>query len=194
MNKRKRLVIAILVAPYLVETAPKILNAIGQANEDLRIDKLQFGKVYENVKTNQTEVLFRRLDMEAELKYYEELKNKTAVKEEKKEEKIEKITIDDFAKISLKVGQILECAKHPNAEKLLVSQIKIGNEVRQIVSGIAKFYSPSDLVGKKVVVVTNLQPVKIRGVESNGMVLCAAEGEELELLEVNKLESGATVR
>lgn len=187
-------VIAVLVAPYLVETAPKILNAIGQADESLRIDELKFGKVYNDIKTNQTEVLFKRLDMEAELKYYEEKKNKEVSKVEEKAEKIEKITIDDFAKISLKVGQILECAKHPNAEKLLVSQIKIGNEVRQIVSGIAKFYNPADLVGKKVVVVTNLQPVKIRGVESNGMVLCAAEGEELELLEVNKLESGATVR
>lgn len=191
-------VIAVLVAPYLVETAPKILHAIGQNNEDLRIDKLTFGKNLNGSKTNKVENLFKRLDMALELKYYEELKNKkeesNPSKNDEKVEKIEKITIDDFAKISLKVGEILECKKHPNAEKLLVSQIKIGNETRQIVSGIAKYYQPEELVGKKVIIVANLQPVKIRGVESNGMVLCAAEGEDLELVEVNKLSSGATVR
>lgn len=189
-------IIAILVAPYLVETSPKILYAIGQENESLRLDELTFGKNLAGSKINKVEILFKRLDMELELKYYEELKKakETNISDKEKEEKIEKITIEDFAKISLKVGEILECKKHPNAEKLLVSQIKIGSEVRQIVSGIAKYYQPENLIGKKVIVVTNLQPVKIRGIESNGMVLCAANDEELELIEVNKLSNGATVR
>ena len=73
-------------------------------------------------------------------------------------------------------------------------KIKIGDEVRQIVSGIAKYYDPQTLVGRKVIVVTNLQPVKIRGVESNGMVLCAADNEKLELIEIKELNSGSTVR
>jgi methionyl-tRNA synthetase len=109
-------------------------------------------------------------------------------------EKIDEITIDDFAKVSLKVGQIIKSEKHPNAEKLLVSQIKIGNETRQIVSGIAKFYDPNNLIGKKVIVVTNLKPVKIRGVESFGMVLCASNGDDLELIEIKELKDGSIVR
>lgn len=189
-------VIAILTAPYLVETAPKILYAIGKENEELRLDTLEFGSSFEGITTNKVDNLFQRLDMEAELKYYESLKVQTeAPKEEpKKEEEIAKISIDDFAKVSLKVGEIVESKKHPNAEKLLVSQIKIGNETRQIVSGIAKYYDPSNLVGKKVIVVTNLAPIKIRGVESCGMVLCAADGEDLELIEIKNLPSGAVVR
>ena len=189
-------VIAILTAPYLVETAPKILYAIGKENEELRLDTLEFGSNFEGVSTNKVENLFQRLDMEAELKYYESLKQASEkVKEEpKKEEEIAKISIDDFAKVSLKVGEILESKKHPNAEKLLVSQIKIGNETRQIVSGIAKYYDPATLVGRKVIVVTNLAPIKIRGVESCGMVLCATDGDDLELIEIKNLPSGAVVR
>ena len=101
---------------------------------------------------------------------------------------------DDFAKVELKVGEILESKRHENAEKLLVSKIKIGDEVRQIVSGIAKHYDPQTLIGRKVIVVTNLLPVKIRGVESNGMVLCAADGEKLELIEIKEVNSGCIVR
>ena len=78
--------------------------------------------------------------------------------------------------------------------KLLVSQIEIGNETRQIVSGIAKYYKPEDIIGKKVIVVTNLKPAKIRGIESNGMVLCASNDDKLELIEVNGLPSGSIVR
>ena len=112
----------------------------------------------------------------------------------KEEAKKELISIDDFAKVELKVGEILESKQHENADKLLVSKIKIGTEIRQIVSGIAKYYNPKDLIGRKVVVVTNLKPVKIRGVESNGMVLCAADGEKLEIVEIKEATSGSTVR
>lgn len=189
-------VIAILTAPYLVETAPKILYAIGKENEELRLDTLEFGSSFKGVVTNKVDNLFQRLDMEAELKYYESLKQagEKAKEEVKKEEEIAKISIDEFAKVSLKVGEIVESKKHPNAEKLLVSQIKIGNETRQIVSGIAKYYDPTTLVGRKVIVVTNLAPIKIRGVESYGMVLCAADGDSLELIEIKNLPSGAIVR
>lgn len=92
------------------------------------------------------------------------------------------------------MGKIISSKKHPDAEKLLVSQIEIGNETRQIVSGIAKYYKPEDIIGKKVIVVTNLKPAKIRGVESNGMVLCASNDDKLELIEVNGLPSGSIVR
>ena len=189
-------VCAHLVAPYLVETAPKILEQLG-VSEELCIENLEFGKVYSGVKVCKGEALFKRLDIKAELKFYEE-KQKAQLealnKVKKEEPKKELITIDDFAKVELKVGEILESKRHENAEKLLVSKIKIGDEVRQIVSGIAKYYDPSTLIGRKVIVVTNLQPVKIRGVESKGMVLCAADGEKLELIELKEATSGSVVR
>jgi methionyl-tRNA synthetase len=116
------------------------------------------------------------------------------VEEPKKEEVLEHISIDDFAKVKLQVGEIIDSKRHENADKLLVSQIKIGDEVRQIVSGIAKYYDPKDIIGKKVIVVTNLKPVKIRGVESNGMVLCASNEDDLELINVLNLPSGSIVR
>lgn len=185
-----------LVAPYLVETAPKILEQLG-INEELCLENLKFGANLGGVKVCKGEALFKRLDIKAELKFFEE-KQKAQLealnKAKKEEPKKELITIDDFAKVELKVGEILESKRHENAEKLLVSKIKIGDEVRQIVSGIAKYYDPATLVGRKVIVVTNLQPVKIRGVESNGMVLCAADGEKLELIEIKEASSGSVVR
>ena len=91
-------------------------------------------------------------------------KEKEAAKKEepKKEEKVEEVTIDDFAKLQFKVGTIVKCEPHPKADRLLVEQIDLGGEVRQIVSGIAKHYKPEELIGKQVVVVTNLKPVKLR--------------------------------
>ncbi|MBP3504620.1 MAG: methionine--tRNA ligase [Bacilli bacterium] len=187
-------VAAHLVAPYLVETSPKILEQLG-INECLSIENLKFGANLGGIKVSKGEALFKRLDIKAELKFYEE-KQKAALEALKKKEepKKELITIDDFAKVELKVGEILESKRHENAEKLLVSKIKIGDEVRQIVSGIAKHYDPQTLIGRKVIVVTNLLPVKIRGVESNGMVLCAADGEKLELIEIKEVNSGCIVR
>ncbi len=185
-----------LVAPYLVETAPKILERLG-IKEELCLENLKFGANLGGIKVCKGEALFKRLDIKAELKFFEE-KQKAQLdalnKSKKEEPKKELITIDDFAKVELKVGEILESKRHENAEKLLVSKIKIGDEVRQIVSGIAKHYDPATLVGRKVIVVTNLQPVKIRGVESNGMVLCAADGEKLELIEIKEASSGSVVR
>ena len=89
----------------------------------------------------------------------------------------EEITIDDFDKVQIRVGEVLKCEPVPKAKKLLVSQIRIGNEVRQIVSGIAKYYKPEEMVGKKVAVITNLKPCKLCGVESQGMILAAADDD-----------------
>ena len=114
------------------------------------------------------------------------------VKEDVKENEL--ITIDDFAKVELKVGKILECEPHPKADRLLVSKIDIGGEVRTIVSGIRKYYSEKDLIGKKVIVVTNLKPVNLRGVESNGMILAASDEENLSVLTVlNDIKEGSKV-
>ncbi len=184
-------VVANLIAPYLVETAPKVLEAIGLVGDVIDLEHLEYGKVYDNVVVKKLSPLFVRLDPKVELKYYEELQTSRAPK---KEPEKELISIDEFGKVELKVGEIINSKRHENAEKLLVSQIKIGDEVRQIVSGIAAYYDPKDIIGKKVIVVTNLKPAKIRGVESNGMILCATNSDKLELIEVNEALSGSIVR
>ena len=118
-----------------------------------------------------------------------------ALEEESKKEK-EEITIDDFEKLDLVVGEILEAKKHPKADKLLVFKINIGTEVRQIVSGIAKFYKPEELVGKKVIVVKNLKAIKLRGEESHGMLLCGSDSLDtyLELVNIASCKPGDIVR
>ena len=133
-------------------------------------------KVIENV-----EPLFKRLDVKQELEKVEPKKP-----EPKKLELKPEITIDDFEKLDLRVGKVLECKKLEGSEKLLVLQVKIEEEVRQIVSGIAMSYKPEEMVGKYVVVVANLKPVKLRGAMSNGMIL-AASGSRKDALEVVEL-------
>jgi len=113
------------------------------------------------------------------------------------DEATRQITIDEFAKVALRVGKVIEAAAHPNADKLLVLKVDIGSEVRQIVAGIAKFFKPEDLVGKNVVVVTNLKPAKLRGIESQGMLLAAStpNDEVLRLVTVDgDIEPGSKIR
>ena len=126
---------------------------------------------------------------------------KQTTEEPKKEEKIEEVEatpligIDDFMKVEIKVGQIKECKQHPKADRLLVSQIDLGTEVRQIVSGIAEHYQPEQLVGRKVLVVTNLKPVKLRGELSEGMVLAASNDGTLTLPTIiDELPNGSKVK
>lgn len=188
-------IVSYMIAPIMPNVASKIRTSLGLSEEFDDLNELAYGYEYINSVLEKIEPLFKRVDLAEELAYFDsQTKAKEVKVEVKKEEEIDEITIDEFAKVSLKVGEILECQKHPNAEKLLVSQIKIGKETRQIVSGIAKHYQPTELIGKKVVVVTNLKPVKIRGVESFGMVLCASNEDKLELIEIKDLENGSVVR
>ena len=182
--------IANLLAPFMPETAEKIMAQInaGEISWD-NINKFDYSKT---VKVGEATPLFARLD---EAKKLEEVAAdifKPKQEEPKKEEKpqTEEITIDDFAKVKMQVGTVIECNPVEGADKLLVSKIKIGDEVRQIVSGIAKYYNPDEMVGKKVVVVTNLKPVKLRGVLSEGMILAASDGKNLSVLSPEKDEIG----
>lgn len=169
----------VLLSSFMPETSEKILNAIGTQKRDF--DSLaSFGQLEETEVVKKMAPLFARIDLEQFMKEMNEKKEKTP---EKKEE-VTEITIEDFEKVELKVGTIVQCEKHPKADRLLVEQIDLGNEVRQIVSGISKYYKPEELVGKQVVVVTNLKPVKLRGVESNGMILCGVGKKDLSLLTV----------
>lgn len=96
------------------------------------------------------------------------------------------ITIDDFKKVTLKIGKVVESAIHPNADKLLVLKVDLGGETRQIVSGIRQWYAPEQMTGKTVVIVANLQPAKLRGVESQGMLLAASSGGEVIVCTTDK--------
>ena len=188
-------IISGLIKPFMKETSSKINEQIGYSDYSYE-DLTKFGLLEVGIKVCKGKNLFDRLDVDKELEIIiqknseliEMRKKKNSgvdeVKEEVRENKL--ITIDDFAKVELKVGKILECEPHPKADRLLVSKIDIGGEVRTIVSGIRKYYSEKDLIGKKVIVVTNLKPVNLRGVESNGMILAASDDENLSVLTVLK--------
>ena len=193
-------IISALIKPFMQETSKKINTQIGVCDCNYE-DLLSFGLLKVGTKVFKGENLFDRLDVEKEieiipkenLKLLEKRKNQLVQQNSDKNTQ-EKITIDDFSKIELKVGKILECKEHPKADRLLVFKIDIGNEIRTIVSGIKKYYSKEDLIGKKVIVVTNLKPVNLRSVESNGMILSASDGENLSVLTVlSDMKEGSKV-
>ena len=154
-----------LLASFLPETAEKILRQTNGGNV-----------------TDKPEILFARLDMEEVLKKVEELHPPVAEEPEVDEDVIdiepkEEITFDDWMKMQFQVGEIIACEEVPKSKKLLCSQVKIGSQVKQIVSGIKAHYTPEEMVGKKVMVLVNLKPAKLAGVLSEGMLLCAEDAE-----------------
>ncbi len=187
--------IAVLLAPFMPETSENIFKQIG-AKATVWDSLAEFGKTEAGTSVGTAEPLFVRLDEQKMLAEIEKSQPKKEEKKpEKKEEKLPEISIEDFAKLELKVGQVVASERVEGADKLLVSQIKIGDETRQVVSGIAKFYPPEEFVGKKVIVVTNLKPVKLRGVLSEGMILAASDGKDLSLLTLDKdMPDGTGVR
>jgi len=180
---------AVILSAYLPETSERILNQIGTAKRD--VDSIEtFGALETDIHVvAKPEILFARIDEKEMLERIEADHAKPVVKVSK----LPEITIDDFAKVEMVIGQVVSCEKHPKADKLLVSQIDIGGEIRQIVSGIASNYKPEQMVGKKVVVVINLKPAMLRGVESQGMILAGSDGKLIEVLEVEKLMPGVSV-
>ncbi len=183
---------AIALVPFIPSTANKILNQINTDQRDFETLN-KFGMYKEGTKvTEKPEILFARLDPKEIEKKVEKLSTVEKVKEEIKEDDL--ITIEDFKKVELVVGTVEECKKHPNADKLLVSKINIGKETRQIVSGIADYYSPEEFIGKKVIVITNLKVAKLRGVESQGMILAGETKDLLEVVSVANLPNGTKIR
>lgn len=172
-------IISVLIYPFMHTTSAKIRKQLGiwyaeVVWEDAFVFDLMGGE-----KVKKGDAIFPRLDIEKELEALAALKDEPAEPETPPTEFKPEITIDDFEKIDLKVGEILECKKHPKADKLLVSQVKIGTDTRQIVSGVAKDFSPEQMKGKKIIVVANLKPINLRGEESKGMILFADNGEKL---------------
>ena len=199
--------IAIMIEPFMPRTTPQIFSQLGIKEETSRVwDSLgQFDTLAEGMKVVEKGIpIFPRLEVEVEVEYIKDQMSqsvKPTIEEPKKEEKVEEIEvtpligIDDFMKVEIKVGEIKECKRHPKADRLLVSQIDLGSEVRQIVSGIAEHYQPERLVGRKVLVVTNLKPVKLRGELSEGMVLAASNDGKLTLPTiVDELPNGSKVK
>ena len=194
-----------LLTPYMPETSERILAQLYPANPkagERDFDDLdKFGLRENDIKvTEKPEILFARLDLEEVMKEVEKIqeaqKKAAGIKDYPKVEKKPEITIDDFDKIQIQVGEVIKCEPVKKAKKLLVSQIRIGDEVRQIVSGIAAYYKPEEMVGKKVAVVTNLKPCKLCGVESQGMILAAADDENnVSVLTVDKdIIEGSEIR
>lgn len=182
---------ASLIEPFMPETSKKILeqiNGTARAFDDMT----EFGKYQSGNKvTEKPEILFARMDVKEVMEKVSEIeaaqKAEAAGEKYPEVEKKPEISIDEFDKIQIQVGEVLKCEPVPKAKKLLVSQIKIGAETRQIVSGIAKYYKPEEMVGKKVAVITNLKPCKLCGVESQGMILAAGDDEgNLSVVTVDK--------
>lgn len=180
---------ASLLEAFMPDTSKKILN---QLNTSIRtLEEMEQYGLYPsgNQVTDKPEILFARLDVNEVLAAVEEMQKENAEPEVKypQVEPKPEITIEDFDKIQVRVGEILQCEPVKKAKKLLVSQIRVGDEIRQIVSGIAKHYKPEEMVGKKVAVITNLKPVKLCGILSEGMILAASDEEEnLSVLTVDK--------
>jgi methionyl-tRNA synthetase len=191
-----------LLKSFMPETSEKILAQLNGTERDFD-DLATFGLRENGIKVTDTpEILFARLDIEEVLKKVEELHPPVAEEAPAKEEEagidIEpkaEIEYDDFMKLQFQVGEIIACEEVKKSKKLLCSQVKIGSQVKQIVSGIKKYYTPEEMVGKKVMVLVNLKPAKLAGVLSEGMLLCAedAEGNLALMTPEKEMPSGAEI-
>ena len=183
--------VSILIQPFLTQAPAKMREQLGVDDAKLiSWDSLYtFGALKSGTKTNKGQPIFPRLDVKKEVEEILKMIGNTQQKEEKNKEKQKKteglISIDDFAKVELHVAEVLEAEPVQKADRLLKLQLDLGSEKRQVVSGIAKHYQPEDLIGMKVICVTNLKPVKLRGELSEGMILAASEGERLVLATVS---------
>ncbi len=181
----------VLLEPFMPETAQKVFAQLN--TQATSYDTLQeFGGFECNKVTEEPAVLFARLDPVKTMEEVHAYLDKDVPKVEHKAE----IAFEDFDKVEMTVGKVLECTKHPDADKILVFKVDFGYEQRQILSGVAEFYKPEDLIGRKVIAVMNLKPRKIRGLDSNGMLLSAVKEENgketLELLS-SEMEIGSKV-
>ena len=196
---------ASLLESFMPETSEKILAQLNTKKREL--DEMDTFGLYlsGNKVTDKPEILFARMDIKEVMAKVEEMRAAAAEAAKPAEEAAEddgidlepkaEITYDDFAKLQFQIGEIVKCEAVPKSKKLLCSQVKIGTKTRQIVSGIKAHYSPEEMVGKKVMVVTNLKPAKLAGVISEGMILCAedAEGNLSLMVPEKKMPAGAEI-
>jgi len=186
---------ATLLKPFITKTANTIFEKLGLTSPDNFDGLSEFGKTPVGTKVNKGDNLFNRIDIDKELKALDEIAAKQNSQKTEETPADDIIDITDFAKVKLCTAKVLSCEKVAKSDKLLVFKLQAGNEVRQVVSGIAQYYTPEYMVGKTVVLVKNLKPAKIRGVESNGMILCAADGKTVVFVTPEKeMDSGKEVR
>lgn len=190
-------IISVLISPFMTKTPVKIREQLGLAE----VDKFtswksldSFGKVEAGTKVKKGDIIFPRLDVDKELEELEALLP-TSSEEEEDLANVAEISIEDFEKIDLRVAKVLSAEKVKNADKLLKLELEVGDETRTVVSGIAEYYKPEDLIGKNLVLVANLKPVKLRGILSQGMILAASDDEDnLVLVTVDDtIKSGSQV-
>lgn len=174
-------IVSTLLSNFMPTTMPKVWDQIGAAESDITYENAgKFGVLPADVTVHRGEIIFPRIDVDKEIEELNKIIGSNAKPEEKADDGFEpapiadEITIDDFAKVDLRVALVKDCEKVKKSKKLLCLQLDDGFGGRQVVSGIAAWYKPEDLIGKKVVIVANLKPVKLCGVESNGMI-CAAD-------------------
>lgn len=185
-------IISVLISPFMPNTPPKIWYQMGLKDSNLQTwESIQtWGKLSAGTKINKGDPIFPRIEAEDDLKEADEKEDKDA--EPKKEAMI---TIDEFARMDLRVARVLEAEKVEKTDKLLKLILDVGGEKRQVVSGIAKHYLPEELIGKNVILVANLKPAKLKGIESKGMILAVSKEGELSLLTTDKLiDTGLRVK
>lgn len=198
----------VLLTPFMPESAEKIRVQIGAAEDIYTWDTVDaFGVLPADTAVCKGPALFPRIDMNKEMDFLEKRQAKQIKEAEKAAKKAEKaakkaedkpegvaIGIEDFAKVSLKTAKVVACEPVKKSDKLLCLQLEVGEEKRQVVSGIAEYYKPEDLIGKTVVIVANLKAAKLRGVESQGMILAADAPEGVKVIFVDGIPSGCTIR
>jgi len=209
-------IISILIQPFMPETPAKIWNQLGlsENSPEVEWDSARSWGIYPlNAKVNKGDVIFPRIDVKKELEELERINPNNASNVNNNEDskraenngsnnsnnnqnnQANEISIEDFSKVDLKVAKVVEAEKVEGSDKLLKLKLEVGNEFRQVVSGISKFYNPDNIIGKYVILVANLKPVKIRGIESQGMILAASDEKDLSLITVDRdINTGTKVR
>ena len=177
-----------LLVPFMPDSCERIRGMLGAAPEEFTWDAAcKWGVLAVGAKVSKGENLFPRIDMQKELAELEAAKaaanQKTDASEQ--EEPLNLIGIEDFQKVDLRVAKVLSCEPVKKSDKLLCLQLEVGQEKRQVVSGIHSWYQPEDLIGKKVLMAYNLTPAKLRGVESCGMILAATVGDRAQVVFVD---------
>ena len=192
-------IISVLIEPFMPSTAEKIWQQLNMPEKfaDIRLGDIKtWGKTPANLKIGEAQQLFPRIEVEEAVEEKPAKKNKQEnnTKSAKNEKAADgAISIEDFFKVQLRVAEIIEAEAVPKADKLLKLKVSLGDEQREVVSGIAKHYEPKDLIGKKVILVANLKPAKIRGVVSHGMILAASAGDELQVVTTD-MPAGSIVK
>ncbi|MBQ7958824.1 MAG: methionine--tRNA ligase subunit beta, partial [Oscillospiraceae bacterium] len=190
-----------LLSAFMPTDMPKVWEQIGATENDVSYENAdKYGVLSQTVTVKKGDIIFPRIDVEKEIDELNALIMAAAPKEEDEDKAnlvpiSETISIEDFCKVDMRVAEVKECEKVPKAKKLLKLQLDDGFGTRQVVSGIAKWYEPDDLIGKKVIVVANLSPAKLCGVESQGMIVAADIGEDARVIFVDKdIPNGSKLR